>query len=371
MKLMYDNTDVSFEQELTEGVEKKYRIKGVFSTPEKTNKNGRIYPRAVWEREVAKYQDVLKTGHPNCLMELDHPPRSNVDMMEAVAKMEKLYFENGYVMGEAVLLDNPKANQLKTLIDNGIKMSVSSRGVGSVKGNLVENYNLITFDIIPNLGQSNYESEMYGIVEGVLQDKNFLITESGEIKEVPLVQSVLEQEDNLNEAINSKNWANVKEFMRKQPGFNSWEFEGDYETLIVGYKTPKQAAQAFSNSNKSSNELMAYGDDFWVQGKKIYVVLSDEAKKALDVNESIKDKKELTLDEKKIAVERFMKNFREILGKSSINEAIKVNSPMACVQVLQMAMSKISDKNAKDLIQSGIDYLAKEFKININEAKND
>lgn len=271
MKLMYDNTDVSFEQELTEGVEKKYRIKGVFSTPEKTNKNGRIYPRAVWEREVAKYQDVLKTGHPNCLMELDHPPRSNVNMMEAVAKMEKLYFENGYVMGEAVLLDNPKSNQLKTLIDNGIKMSVSSRGVGSVKGNLVENYNLITFDIIPNLGQSNYESEMYGIVEGVLQDKNFLITESGEIKEVPVTRDI-------------------------------------------------------------------------------------------EIKES---KVELTLDEKKIAVERFMKNFREILGKSSINEAIKVNSPMACVQVLQMAMSKISDKNAKDLIQSGIDYLAKEFKIEL------
>lgn len=194
MKLMYDNTDISFEQELSEGVEKKYRIKGIFSTPEKTNKNGRVYPRTVWEREVAKYQDVLNSGHPNCLMELDHPPRSNVDMMEAVAKMEKLYFENGYVMGEAVLLDNPKANQLKTLIDNGIKMSVSSRGVGSVKGNIVENYNLITFDIIPNLGQSNYESEMYGIVEGVLQDKNFLITESGEIIETAKPQDPIQEE---------------------------------------------------------------------------------------------------------------------------------------------------------------------------------
>ena len=98
--------------------------------------------------------------------------------------LEKLYIENGYVMGEAVLLDNPKANQLKTLIDNGIKMSVSSRGVGSVKENVVEKYGLITFDIIPNLGQSDNYAEMYGIVEGVLQDKEFLITESGEIKEI-------------------------------------------------------------------------------------------------------------------------------------------------------------------------------------------
>ena len=194
MKLMYDNTDISFEQELIEGASKKYKIRGIFSSPEKQNKNGRIYPMSVWEREVEKYQDILKNGHPNSLMELDHPPRSNVDMMEAVAKMDKLWIEDGYVMGEAVLLDNPKANQLKTLIDNGIKMSVSSRGVGSVKGNLVENYKLITFDIIPNLGQSDYNAEMHGIVEGVLQDKEFLITESGEIKELTSKESEIIEE---------------------------------------------------------------------------------------------------------------------------------------------------------------------------------
>ena len=361
MKLMFENSEISFEQELSEGIEKKYRIKGIFSTPDKQNKNGRVYPMNIWEREVAKYQDVLKSGHPNSLLELNHPSRSQVDMMEAVAKMEKLYIENGYVMGEAVLLNNPKANQLKTLIDNGIKMAVSSRGVGSVKGNMVENYNLITFDIIPNLEQSNYESEMYGIVEGVLQDKKFLITESGEIKEVTLVT----EKDNLDEAINSKNWSNVKEFMKKQPGFNSWEFEGDYDTLIVGYKTPKQAAQAFTNSNKSSNELMSYGDDFWVQGKKIYVVLSDAAKKALDVNESIQDKKELTESEKKIASGKLMEKFAEILGKAKLDEAMKVNSPMACIQVLQMSLKKVTDEKAKDLIQTAIDYLAKEFKIEL------
>lgn len=287
MKLMYDNTDVSFEQELSEGAEKKYRIKGIFSSPEKQNKNGRIYPMQIWEREVQKYQDILKSGHPNCLMELDHPPRSQIDMMEAVAKMERLYIENGYVMGEAVLLDNPKANQLKTLIDNGIKMSVSSRGVGSVKGNIVENYSLITFDIIPNLGQSDHSAEMYGIVEGVLQDKNFLITESGEIKEVPTVHV-------------------------------SQEIKEPQEPIVEA-------------------------------------------------------KVELTLEEKKIAAEKLMSKFSEILGKSKdsfINEGIKVNSPIACIQVIQMASSKITDEKAKVLLQSAIDYLAKEFKINLNETKN-
>lgn len=200
MKLLFETSETNFDQELLEGVEKKYKIKGIFSSPGKLNKNGRIYPMNIWESEVEKYQDVLKNGHPNSLMELEHPPRSNVDMMEAVAKMEKLWIENGYVMGEAVLLDNPKANQLKTLIDNGIKMSVSSRGLGSIKGGLVESFKLITFDIIANLGQSDYNAEMYGIREGVLQDKEFIMTESGEIREVK-IEKVDETAEKIEESL--------------------------------------------------------------------------------------------------------------------------------------------------------------------------
>ena len=210
MKLLFETSETNFDQELLEGVEKKYKIKGIFSSPGKLNKNGRIYPMNIWESEVEKYQDVLKNGHPNALMELEHPPRSNVDMMEAVAKMEKLWIENGYVMGEAVLLDNPKANQLKTLIDNGIKMSVSSRGLGSIKGGLVESFKLITFDIIANLGQSDYNAEMYGIREGVLQDKEFIMTESGEIREVK-IEKVDETAEKIEESL-----ADIEDIESKQ-----------------------------------------------------------------------------------------------------------------------------------------------------------
>lgn len=210
MKLLFETSETNFDQELLEGVEKKYKIKGIFSSPGKLNKNGRIYPMNIWEAEVEKYQDVIKSGHPNALMELEHPPRSNVDMMEAVAKMEKLWIENGFVMGEAVLLDNPKANQLKTLIDNGIKMSVSSRGLGSIKGGLVESFKLITFDIIANLGQSDYNAEMYGIREGVLQDKEFIMTESGEIREVK-IEKVENTAEKIEESV-----ANIEDIESKQ-----------------------------------------------------------------------------------------------------------------------------------------------------------
>jgi len=189
MKLLYETAEdkVIAEEIINESSgSKKYYIKGIFSSPGVKNKNGRVYPKSIWEKEVENYQNVLKSGSSNSLLELNHPPRQDVDMMEAVAKMTKLYWKDGYVMGEAVLLDNDKANQLKTLIDNGIKMSVSSRGVGSVKNGLVESFKLITFDIIPNQQQSDVNAQMMGIVEGVLENKEFEINESGLISEVEM-----------------------------------------------------------------------------------------------------------------------------------------------------------------------------------------
>lgn len=183
MKLIFENSeDLLAEAILDENKRKSYKIRGVFSTMNEKNKNGRIYPNKIWEDNIEQYQRNIIDGNSNTLMELNHPPRSSVEMMEAVAKINKLWIDGKYVMGEAILLDNPKANQLKTLIDNGIKMSVSSRGVGNVgKGGIVESFKLITYDIIPDQGQSDYNAQMNGIVEGVLMSEEFKITESGNV----------------------------------------------------------------------------------------------------------------------------------------------------------------------------------------------
>ena len=259
MKLMYENSEINFERELSESQEKKYKIKGVFSTPEKQNKNGRIYPMSIWEREVEKYQDIIKSGHPNCLMELNHPSRTQVDMMEAVARIEKVWIENSCVMGEAVLLDNPKANQLKTLIDNGVKMAVSSRGVGSVKGNLVENYKLICWDVIPNLEQSDHQAEMYGIVEGVLQNKEFLITESGDIKEVVIEKLESEEtskpvEENVDNQIDQTDIVETKKEL------------SDFEKKIAQEKLLEKFNNIF-NDLKTKKVLNSLEESFKVKDK--------------------------------------------------------------------------------------------------------
>lgn len=190
-RLMYDidaEPEVTIEETIDESTgasSKKYKIKGVFSTIGEKNRNGRIYPRELWENEVTKYQENFNTGSMNTLMEWEHPARTNVDPMEAVAKITKLRIKDKYVMGEAVLLDNVKANQIKTLIDNDIKISVSSRGVGSVKNGIVENFKLVTYDVVS--APSDYNATMNGLVEsfqlneGIVEGLEFDVTETGDI----------------------------------------------------------------------------------------------------------------------------------------------------------------------------------------------
>lgn len=192
--LMFDADAQQLKIECEEGIneatgrsEKKYRIKGIFSTIAEKNRNGRVYPRNLWESAVASYQNEIKTGSINTLMEYEHPARTTVDPMKAVSKIEKLWIEGKYVMGEAVLLDNPQANQLKSLIDNDVKISVSSRGVGSVKNGIVESFKLITYDVVPN--PSDYNATMNGmcesmqLCEGVVQGKNYEYDKYGNIIE--------------------------------------------------------------------------------------------------------------------------------------------------------------------------------------------
>lgn len=191
MNLIYDmdaNPEFTVEESLDESTgtkNKTYKIKGIFSTIGEKNRNGRIYPRQLWETEVSKYQSNFDSGSINTLMEWEHPARTNVEPMEAVAKITSLKIKDKYVMGEAVLLDNEKAKQLKSLIDQGIKISVSSRGVGSVKNGIVENFKLVTYDLVA--APSDYNATMNGLVEnyqlneGVIEDLSFSLDDYGNI----------------------------------------------------------------------------------------------------------------------------------------------------------------------------------------------
>lgn len=264
MKLIYDNdshAELYSEDTINEETgrsEKRYKIKGIFSTIGQKNRNGRIYPMSLWETQINKYQSNIKTGSINCLMEYQHPARTNVDPMRAVAKIDKLYIKDNYVMGEAILLNNPEANQLKSLIDCGIKISVSSRGVGSVKNGIVESFNLITYDIVPD--PSDYNATMNGLVEnyqlneGVINDLNFDLDPDGNI--VPM------KEQNLN--IGSDDFNGLKESNKTNLSnaeiMTSIEslFKKHIDTLVESKHNPfeiKDGVIEFNNIRLTENHL--------------------------------------------------------------------------------------------------------------------
>jgi len=165
---------------------KNYYLSGIFSTPDKKNRNGRIYPMSIWEKEVKNYQKEIKENTINTLGEIDHPSRTHVDPLNAAIKILELKIENGKVIGKAKILNNnsPQTNQLKALIDEGMKIGVSSRGVGTVKNGIVEEFKLVTYDCVSN--PSDYNANLSGMTEGVLEDKEFTLTESGNIEEVQM-----------------------------------------------------------------------------------------------------------------------------------------------------------------------------------------
>jgi hypothetical protein len=106
-------------------------MKGILQKADTLNQNGRIYPMAVLEREVRNYQKFIAENR--ALGELDHPDSSVVNLKNVSHVIKEAYLERGVVYGSVELLDTPSGKILQSLVESGVKLGISSRGVGSVK----------------------------------------------------------------------------------------------------------------------------------------------------------------------------------------------------------------------------------------------
>lgn len=139
-------------------------VKGIFSSAEAKNKNGRIYTKKLLEKEVSRLLNEIKMGA--LWGELNHPPSPEVNLERAAILVESLEWKGNDVLGKAAVVDTPLGNIVKALMKKG-KIGISSRGLGSVKENGYvdsDTYKLITWDIVGN--PSNYSSWINGIYEG-------------------------------------------------------------------------------------------------------------------------------------------------------------------------------------------------------------
>jgi len=115
------------------------------------NGNGRVYRKETLQREIESYQKAI--GERRSLGELDHPDDSVINLKNASHLVTKMWWDGESVMGKIEVLDTPSGKILKELVRSGIKLGISSRGLGSVKENngetiVEDDFQLICFDMV-------------------------------------------------------------------------------------------------------------------------------------------------------------------------------------------------------------------------------
>ena len=149
-------------------------VKGVLQRADAKNQNGRVYPKEILTREAKNYaQNFIKQSR--ALGELDHPDSSVVNLQNVSHNVTEMHFEGDSLLGTVEILTTPSGNILRELFKNGIKLGISSRGLGSVEavnednGNPVmkvgKDFELIAFDFVSN--PSTHGAFMHPLKEGV------------------------------------------------------------------------------------------------------------------------------------------------------------------------------------------------------------
>jgi hypothetical protein len=159
--------DLQYLEEDKKGGGKNVFIEGIFMQAEQPNRNGRMYPMAVMEKEVARYQKLI--DEKRSLGELGHPSNPTLNLDKVSHLITSLRFEGKNVIGKAKILETPMGNIARNLIENEIMLGVSSRGLGSLKLNkegvneVQDDFHLATVDIVAD--PSAHDAYVQGIYE--------------------------------------------------------------------------------------------------------------------------------------------------------------------------------------------------------------
>jgi len=146
--LSYTTKMISESKELNDG---KILLKGVLQKCDTLNQNGRIYPRSILDREVINYQKFIKERR--ALGECDHPDSSVVELKNASHLVTSAKMDGDSLVGTIEILSTPSGNILKSLIEAGVTLGISSRGVGSTRRDgdrqiVQDDFQLICFDMV-------------------------------------------------------------------------------------------------------------------------------------------------------------------------------------------------------------------------------
>jgi len=153
----YELCDGGSCQDLLTEAEKKFvsaggmMLSGMMQMAETQNGNGRVYPQKILEREVGNYKKLVDENR--ALGELDHPEESVINLRNVSHQVTDIWMEDNKVMGKMKVLDTPSGGILRSLVDSGVSIGISSRGLGSVseqmgKTIVEDDFQLICFDMV-------------------------------------------------------------------------------------------------------------------------------------------------------------------------------------------------------------------------------
>jgi len=185
MKLISEEAiNVEFLTEATKSGGKNYFIEGIFMQANKKNRNGRIYPTEILQKEAKRYTtEFIKKKR--AFGELGHPDGPTVNLERVSHMIEELEEVDQNFMGRAKILDTPYGKIVKNLIDEGAKLGVSSRGMGSLApqrgAHVVKDdfYFATAADIVADPSAPN------AFVEGIMEGKDW-VWENGAVKEMDI-----------------------------------------------------------------------------------------------------------------------------------------------------------------------------------------
>lgn len=210
MKLLLEFIDFKDLQVIKEDIEvngekkRNYYLEGIMLQSQIKNRNGRIYPRAVLEREIINYNKE-KIAKNLSVGTLDHGSTPNIDLDRISHVIISLRMEGDNGIGKARLLDTPCGRIAKVLVDEGIVLGMSTRGVGSLDGDVVkDDFQLISIDLVNN------PSAPKALVNAVVENTNWIlkgdkwICENGVCKVSNVEKAVKELKKNVDKSMNSK-----------------------------------------------------------------------------------------------------------------------------------------------------------------------
>lgn len=175
MKLIREESFNTKAEIIEEGTgTKSHWLSGVFMQAETVNKNNRIYPRHILERELGRYNQVISEKRANAMGELGHPDTPTINLPLVSHRFHEMHFEGNSIVGKAHILDTPNGKIAKSLIDEGIVLGMSSRGLGSVKNEnnvnrVQEDFHLATIDIVAD------PSAPGAWVDGIMEGKEWIL----------------------------------------------------------------------------------------------------------------------------------------------------------------------------------------------------